>query len=76
MATLHKATCKCKEMSEKDLVSAIEKSPAHWLHAILTICTAGIWAAAWIVFTVLSKLMPKYKCQLCNKDISKKQLRV
>ena len=76
MATLHKAICKCKGKSESDLVSAIEKAPWHILHAILTVCTVGVWGAFWIITIIWHKMIPEYQCQMCKATIPRKQLRV
>jgi hypothetical protein len=76
-----KAVCKCKKMSEIDLVIAVRQRPIEswgcltWIFNILmTLFTLGFWLFAVFGWVIAS---PKeFRCQHCNRKIEKNQLRL
>jgi len=40
--------------------------PAHGLHLVLTILTAGLWLPIWLLAGLASALTP-YRCTFCGK---------
>jgi len=81
-----KAVCECKNMSEDDLVIAVQRerfafvdqwTPWIWIAAIgLTLLTGGFWLLVIAGYHFDDILRPKYYCNHCDATIPPKQFRL
>ena len=81
-----KAVCECKNMSEDDLVIAVQRERFAfidewtlwiWLAvAVLTLLTGGFWLVFIVGYHFDDIFRPKYYCNQCDTVISPKQFRL
>ena len=81
-----KAVCECKNMSEDDLVVAVQRERfgfiSEWtlwiwiVVTILSLLTGGFWLLFIVGYHYADILKPKYHCNQCNAEIPSKQFRL
>ena len=81
-----KAVCECKNMSEDDLVVAVQRERFGFIDewtlwiwimvAILTLLTGGFWLLFIAGYHFGDILKPKYHCNQCDAVIPSKQFRL
>ncbi len=81
-----KAVCECKDMSETDLIVAVQNERfgfidiwGFWTWAsvfILTLLTGGFWLFFVAGYHFNDIVRPKYYCNQCNAVIPPKQFRL
>ncbi len=81
-----KAVCECKNMSETDLVVAVQQERFGFIDKwgfliwvavfVLTLLTGGFWLVFIIGYHFDDIVKPKYYCNQCNAVIQPKQFRL
>lgn len=81
-----KAVCKCKNMSEDDLVVAVRRERFYFIEewgvliwimvALLTFLTGGFWLLFIVGYHYEDIFKPKYYCNQCGAMIPAKQFRL
>lgn len=81
-----KAVCSCKNMSEDDLVVAVQEDRfafldtwGFWIWAaviILTLMTGGFWLLVIAGYHFDKIVRPKYRCSQCDEVVTPKQFRL
>ncbi len=78
-----KAVCECKNMSEDDLVVAVQKERfafldtwSFWIWVgvvVLTLLTGGFWLLVAMGYHLGEIVSPKYYCSQCDEIVLPKQ---
>jgi len=81
-----KALCKCKNMSEDDLIVAVRRERFYFIEdwgiliwimvVILTLFTGGFWLLFVAGYHYKDILKPEYYCNQCGAKIPSKQFRL
>ncbi len=81
-----KAVCECKNMSEEDLIVAVQRDRFRFLDewsiltwigvVIMMLITGGIWLIVVMVYHFNDIFRPKYYCSQCEQLVSPKQFRI
>ena len=81
-----KAVCECKNMSEDDLVIAVQRERFAFIDnwtlwiwfavVVLTLLTGGFWLVFIVGYHFDDIFRPKYYCNQCDAIISPKQFRL